>query len=382
MKKQTAALFAAAVLVFALAACSAADSSGDSSLSGSSAVQSAEESTVDLEGLFTDRDLRQEADTSGAKTLQAASGKTDTISEEGVYILTGEAENYTVRIEAGKKAKVQLVLDGLNVTNQDFPVIYDVSAGKCFITTAAGGGTLSVTGTFRSDGSVKTDAVIFGRDDLVLNGTGTLSLTSKAGNGISGKDELRITGGTYQIDSALHSIEANDMIAVSGGTFSLHAGKDGLHTKNNDDDTLGSVIIKGGTFTIESDSDAVHAVTKFQMDAGSLQITAHEAIEATMIEINAGSLSIHASDDAFNAAHKSKIYDAPCITFNGGTTVIVMEDGDNDALDSNGDIIINGGTLDITTTGSAFDYAGSAQFNGGKILLNGTEISEIPESTK
>ena len=40
----------------------------------------------------------------------------------------------TVRIEADKEAKIQLVLDGVSITNDDFPAIYVVSADKVFIT--------------------------------------------------------------------------------------------------------------------------------------------------------------------------------------------------------------------------------------------------------
>ncbi|MBQ6907578.1 MAG: carbohydrate-binding domain-containing protein, partial [Clostridia bacterium] len=39
--------------------------------------------------------------------------------------------------------------------------------------------TLSVTGTFTADGDTNTDAVIFSKDDLVLNGTGPIFLPER-----------------------------------------------------------------------------------------------------------------------------------------------------------------------------------------------------------
>jgi hypothetical protein len=98
-------------------------------------------------------------------------------------------------------AKVQLVLDGVSITNTDSPAIYVVSADKCFVTTTDSVSTLTVTGTFAADGDTNIDAVIFSKDDLVLNGTGTLNISS-TGNGITSKDDLTVTGGTYSASTA------------------------------------------------------------------------------------------------------------------------------------------------------------------------------------
>ena len=86
-------------------------------------------------GLFTKRDLAQTADTSGAQAVTVSDGQTIDITDEGVYVLSGTAADCTVKVSADKNAKVQLVLDGVHVTNSDFPVIYVVSADKVFVTT-------------------------------------------------------------------------------------------------------------------------------------------------------------------------------------------------------------------------------------------------------
>ena len=53
-----------------------------------------------------------------------------------------------------------------------------------------------------------------------------------------------------------------------------------------------------------------------------------------------------------------------------------MGRGDTDAIDSNGDLVINGGTLNITGQ-SAFDYEKKAELNGGKVIVNGSEVTSI-----
>lgn len=332
----------------------------------------------DADEIFTSRDLEQEPDLSSAKSITVSSNDTVTISEEGIYVISGTAENCTVRVEAGNEAKVQLVLDGVSITNSSTPAIYVVSADKCFIT-SSGSNSLSVTGAFTSDGDTNTDAVIFAKDDIVLNGIGSLSINSAQGNGISGKDDIKITGGTYTLISAKDSLEANDSISVCGGDFTIKSSKDALHSENDEDNSLGWIYISGGTFDITAASDSVQATTLCRIDGGNLTLKSSEGIEATYVQINDGTISIAASDDGINASKKSA-YSTPTVEINGGSVKVVMGQGDTDAIDSNGNIIVNGGKIDITAQVSSFDCDGTAQYNGGTIIINGTQVDSIPQS--
>ena len=352
-----------------------ADFSGKQSASAQTVSTSSTSATVlDASELFSDRDLKQTADLSDAVYYTVSDGTDIHIAEEGVYVLTGTAKNVTIYVEADTEAKVQLVLDGLNLTNADFPCIYVTEADKVFVTTSSNS-SLSVTGTFTQDGDTNTDGVIFSRSDLVLNGTATLTISS-TDNGIVGKDDLKVTGGTYNITAASKAIEANDSIRIAGGTFNLTAGTDGLHAENDEDDTLGYVYISDGTFTISAGDDGIHGTSIVQIDGGTFDITAAEGIEGTYIRINDGNINIQASDDGINAAQKSNSY-RPTIEFNGGTTTIVMGAGDTDGVDSNGDIYVNGGTINVTGN-STFDYDGTAEYNGGTIIVNGEQVDTIP----
>ncbi len=323
---------------------------------------------------FTDRDLEQTADLSEAVYYSVSSGQDITITSAGVYVLSGEASNVTVYVEAGKDDKVQLVLDGVSVTNESFPVIYVKSADKVFVTTSADS-TLTVTGTFVSDGNANTDGVIFSKADLTLNGTATLTVSS-TDNGIVGKDDLKITGGTYVITASSKAIESNDSIRIADGVLYLTAGTDGLHVENDEDASKGYIYIGGGSLTITAGDDAIHATTVVQTDGGTIAITAAEGIEATYIQFNAGTISIQASDDGVNAAYKSSAY-TPTVEINGGEITVSMGAGDTDGIDSNGNIIVNGGTVSVTGN-STFDYDGTAQYNGGTIIINGQQASSIP----
>ena len=325
-----------------------------------SSVQSVSSSDAFSEA-FSNRDLSGDYDTAEAVTISLngtsasassdsvqISGSTVTITAAGTYILSGTLDNGSIIVNATKDDKIQLVLDGVTIHSEAFAAIYVVQADKVFITLAEGSvNTLTNGGSFVQIDDSDVDAVIFAKDDVTLNGSGMLVISSPAGHGIVGKDEVTITGGTYEISSAKCAIRGKDSIAISDGTFTLKAGTDGLHAENNDDDTLGNIYIAGGSFTITASDDGVHANTLLQIDGGSLSIFAAEGLEATYIQIN------------------------------GGDITISMGAGDTDGVDSNGNIVVNGGTIRVSGQ-STFDYDGTAKYNGGTIIVNGRQVSSIP----
>ncbi len=392
-----AALVLAAAL--ALSACGTqTDQTAQNSQTGTqnangSAGSSGTAQTVDsalYEEAFSSRDLSGEYDESEAVTIRLngssaeassdavqISGGTVTITAAGTYILSGSLQNGSVIVNASKDDKVQLVLNNAEIRSESFAAIYVVQADKVFVTLAGGSvNTLSNGGSFTQTDDNNVDGVIFSKDDLTLNGSGTLTVTSPAGHGIVGKDEVTITGGSYQITADGHAIAGKDSIAIAGGSFVLQAGKDGLHAENSDDETKGSLYIADGSFTITVRDDAVHAETLLQIDGGSFSITAAEGLEATYIRINGGDIQISASDDGVNAARKSSAY-TPTFEMNGGTLTVKMGAGDTDGIDSNGNIVINGGTISVTGN-STFDYDGTATYNGGTIIINGQQVNAIP----
>ena len=352
-------------------------------------VSTQDSGSDDFSDAFSDRDLSGEYDdetvsiklngtsASASADTVSISGSNVTITGAGTYILSGSLENGSIIVNASKDDKVQLVLNGVSINSDTYAAIYVIQADKVFVTLAEGTqNTLSNSGTFTQTDDNNVDAVIFSKDDITLNGTGVLQIKSPGGHGIVGKDEVTITAGTYVISAANHAIRANDLLAISGGTFTLTAGEDGLHAENSDDDTLGKIYIAGGTFSIKVSDDAVHATAMLQIDSGSMNITAAEGLESTYIRINGGAISISASDDGINAAKKSSAY-TPTIEINDGEITIVMGSGDTDGVDSNGNIVLNGGTLNVSGS-STFDCDGSAQYNGGTIIVNGQQVDSIP----
>ena len=338
-----------------------------------------EGSVLDTTEMFTERDLEQSADLSDATYITLENNQDVSITEAGVYVLSGDVENVTITVDADDEAKVQLVLDGVSIVNDDSPAIYVKSADKVFVTLTDSDNYLEVSGTYQADGDTNLDAVIFSKDDLVLNGVGSLEVVSAQGNGITSKDDLKITGGTYSITSLEDSLEANDSIRIAGGDITIDSGKDGLHSENEDDLSLGYIYISGGTLNITAADDGIQGTSVVQIDGGVINVgTSMEGIEGTYIQINGGDITIYAKDDGINASAKSNAYDT-VIEVNGGTIDVTVGSGDTDAFDSNGNIYINGGTINVSAN-SAFDPNGTAELNGGTVTVNGEVITEITVS--
>ena len=300
--------------------------------------------------IYSDRDMEQSPDLTDAKYIEVADGEDINLTEEGIYVISGDATDVTINVE-NEEAKIQIVLDGVSISNTDSPVIYVKAADKVFVTSTEGSeNNLEVTGEYVIDGEENLDAVIYSKDDLTLNGLGTINITSAQGNGISGKDDVVITGGTYNINAGKHGIEANDLMAICGGTFTIDATKDGLQS-----------------------------AATLQIDGGTYDISAAEAIEATEIIINDGKIDIEASDDGINASQKTENMDVS-VTINGGEIIITMGQGDTDAIDANGSIVINDGTIEISAQ-SPFDYDGTGDLNGGTVTVNGETVTELTNQT-
>ncbi|MGN1398904.1 MAG: carbohydrate-binding domain-containing protein [Erysipelotrichaceae bacterium] len=322
--------------------------------------------------MFTDRDLDNSVDTSQASLCTLTSNKDLSITEEGIYLISGNVSNSTIYVEVKDNEKVQLVLDNVTIKNDNSPCIYVKNADKVFITTISDS-TLSVSNQFIT-GENNSNAVIYSLDDLTLNGTACLTITSSE-NAVKCNDDLKITSGTYNISAQKKGFDANDSIRIANGTFTVEAKTDAFHAENNDDGTLGYIYIADGIFNIKATDDGIHATSVIQIDSGTFTINAYEGIEATYIQINGGTFNITASDDGINAARKSTSY-SPLIEITAGDITIVMGPGDTDAIDSNGNLVVIGGRIDITAN-SAFDYDGNATYSSATIIVNGQQVDAI-----
>lgn len=222
----------------------------------------------------TRADESETNETENAASGAYISGNIITITKEGTYVLSGALSEGQIIVDADS-AKVQLVLDNADITCASSAAIYVKNADKTFITLAEGSENILMnTAEYETIDDNNIDAVIFSKDDLTLNGKGTLTINSEYGHGIVSKDDLKLVGGTCNITAKNHALSGKDSVRIAAGTYNLTSGKDGIHSENADDDEKGFVYIASGDFTIESTGDGIDASYVVQIDDGDFDITA------------------------------------------------------------------------------------------------------------
>lgn len=363
-------------------------------------------SELDLSGMFTDRDIDIGYEESSAAQIvlngDSAEAKgsgvsvqnsTITITAEGTYIISGTLFDGQIVVDAADTDKVQLVLNGVTITNDDGACIYVKNADKIFVTLATGTeNILSDTGEVyvQEDSETNVDAVIFSKDDITFNGEGSLSINANYANGIAGKDDVKFTRGTYSITAIGNAIEGKDSVRIKDGTFNLNSGKDkdGIHTSNDEESGKGYVYIEGGKFTINSKDDGIHAATVLYICGGDIDIAdSYEGIEGDTIDILGGTIKVKASDDGLNASTSTAQdnygfggmggvmeYDENAYIHIYGGNLYVNSDGDG--IDSNGDLYIDGGDIvvdgPVNDGNGPLDKGGEATISGGTVIAVGS----------
>lgn len=327
------------------------------------------------------------ADTAGANDENAAvkvkSGASLSLSGTGTLTACGNAKN---GIKGASDAVITVDELTLNIEAADDGLSCDdeltIKGGRVNIT--AGGD--AVKASPDTDDAENPDTTSLG--NVTVSG-GTMTLTA-ANDGVQADGNLTISGGTFAVtangghttsltdDSAsCKGLKAGKTLTVSGGTVNVDSADDALHAND--------VTVSGGTLTLASGDDAVHADNDLVVGVkGSsstsnpkIDITAsYEGLEGTTVSVYSGDIDVAASDDGVNAANSGlgERSDKYAIHIAGGDLYI---DAGSDGLDSNNDISITGGRVEVygadAMMDAAIDYDGTFTLSGGTLFGAGME---------
>ena len=339
---------------------------------------------------FTEKDYDTSYDESTASKIELSgssasvsgdgvtvSGSTVTISKAGTYVISGQSDGVQIKIAADKSDDVKLVLKGATMTNTD-AAISATSAGHVYLTLAEG--TTNSLSDSSSNSDEKANASLFSKVDLTINGSGILNVDGKKSNAIKANDTLHITGGTFNVTSVGDAFNVNDELNVTGATMTIDAKEDGVKVDNDDDMTVGNMYLANNTITVTAGEDSIHASGNLVIDSGTYTVkNATEGIEGKSITINGGDINVYATDDGVNAANKNAQQSDIYFTMTGGNLTVEVGQGDTDPIDSNGNIMVTGGTIKLIGQ-SGFDFDGTATYTGGDIYINGEKQTEIVNS--
>lgn len=341
--------------------------------------------------MFTDRDTRAAYDEESAvrielngSSISASSdsvqinGTTAILTEEAIYIVSGTLDDGMLVVDADEAAKLQIVLDNASITSSTSAALYVLEADKVFVTLAEGSqNALANGGSFVAIDDSDIDGAVYSKQDLTFNGSGALTVTSPAGHGIVGNDDLVLAGGTYTVASASHGLNANDSVRITGETgLTLDAGKDGIHAENNDDASLGFVYISGGTFAIEAEGDGISAGAYLQITDGAYDILAGggSVNGESQSSTSWGGFRGGPMETASSAGETSEsstsmkgLKAVSSLVISGGAFTI---DAADDAVHSNADMTVSGGTFAIATGDDAFHADETLTVTGGTIDIS------------
>ncbi len=375
--KLCSAALACALTVCSLSACqsggqteSSDEPEKEASLSGSEqASYGTAENLPDVSEMFTDRDLSGKYDeaesiavtlTEDGASCQADSvridGNTVTITEEGVYVLSGSLEG-RILVDAPDTDKVQLVLNGVEISGGENAAIYAKEADKLFLTLPEGTQNMISGREFTDSEGNSIDGAIFARCDLTVNGTGSLEVQAETGNGVVSKDDLAVTGGTITVEAPDgHGLEGKDSVRIADGQLNIVSGKDGIHSENNDNAQKGYVYAADGQITIDSQGDGISAGLCLQIDGGTFDITA----------AGGNGNRTAATDENGDTVSAKGLKSDGGIVLNGG---IITADCQDDAIHAGGDLAVNGGTIQLATGDDGLHSDTSVTVAGGSLEI-------------
>ncbi|MDR0884468.1 MAG: carbohydrate-binding domain-containing protein [Oscillospiraceae bacterium] len=354
-----------------------------------------------------------------------------TIATNGTHTLSGDIGGQ-VLVTA---EKVTLILDGARIHCADGAGILGKDGNGEDVLQA-------LTIELRGESTITSGSKhgIQAKDALTLQGDGKLTINAGK-DGIHASDALNIVGGTFHITAANDGIQSEKELTISGGNFTLKTGggaaavtrdngsaqrgrpatpastdtashkglkaagdmtiTDGTFSIDSADDSVhsnGNIQLQGGLFTLASGDDGVHADATLDISGGEINVTqSYEGLEGAKVNISAGTVLVHATDDGINAAGGNNESgggafgqdrfrpgapgggnSAYSINISGGTVTVYSG---SDGVDSNGTLDITGGTTAIFVNaprdGDATDTDG-----GGTILPALYGKANVPSGTE
>ena len=351
--------------------------------------------TVDLSA------LSKEVNADGATVL---SNDVTTITSAGSYILTGAYAGITVSVGNGETS--HLFLNDATISGGAGIAISNTNKKSTLIITAC-------ENTENEVASKGDDAnAIHVKGTLKINGTGTIKVSAKK-NGIKVSKGLSIADSTINLTAGNHALSARFIEAANAKVNVLSAGKDALNAECDDETqefTLdeGYVSLKSSKVFASVSGDGIQADTFVYITGGSVDIktsatfvsygaesmAAYDLSEDDFRYIKSGDTYKKIDDVATKGARYAMIQSAKGIkcgeikyeidgteyAVTENTNYFIVIDGarvkinsSDDAIHTNsGNVLIKGGTLDLTTLDDGIHADELVKIDGGEITVNGS----------
>ena len=312
-------------------------------------------------------------DLTNATTITLSGTDDVTVSDGGVYVLTGTLTDGRVLVNA-PGVDVTLVLQDADITCSDSSALYIYKAASVLVylpdgtaSTLTDGSSYDYGDGVSSAADEEPNACLYAKSDLIIAGGGTLTVTGNAGNGITGKDTLKIEDTAVSVTAANHGINGKDCLVLKQADVTVTSGGDALRATNDSDTTLGCVLIGASALTLTAGEDGIQAETTLTLfdttgtitsgggsGAALADDTSAKGIKAgTDIIVRSGSYTLDCADDTVHANGN--------VTVSGGTFTVTTGD---DGVHADNAVTITDGTIDIVSSDDGLNAAGGADQSG------------------
>ncbi len=302
------------------------------------------------------------------------SNKKISITSGGTYLISGTLDDGQVYVNT--KEKVHIVLNGINISCSDSSPLYIEDSDNAVITVCDGTENVLVDTAnyvFETEEDNEPDAVIYSKDDLSINGNGALNITANYNEGITSKNDLRISGVTINVTSVGNSIKGKDSLALMDVTINAESQSDGLKSSNDEEADKGFIAFESGVFNISAALDAVQAETDLIINGGTFNIKTGAGSD-TESSSNSEQQTFGGRGGMMGDGNSNKTEDSEKGLKAGGTITInngeINADCTDDTIHSNTIVEINNGTLSLSSGDDGIHATSELNINGGNITVS------------
>lgn len=273
---------------------------------------------------LSDSGITVENDTKGAVSIN---GKIAAITSSGNYIVDGNITEGQILVNipdvTADAEAVEMTLSNVTMTNSTMPCIYSQSTDKLKIN-VEGTNTLTDTATAAY---TDMDGCIYALTDLTItkNSTGTLNVTSSLNKGIYSDKDLKINGGTVNVNTDVDDLSdadalvADNTLSIDGANVTVDSSADGLKSKDE------NVEVVSGSVEVKAGNDAVQAAASIDVSGGTVIAGGDRGFRldtAGLLNITGGDVIATATDYAlYNAAASGATID-----MSGSTQTVLFLD--------------------------------------------------------
>lgn len=335
---------------------------------------------------ITEEDNEQEIDTTnatqivfsdGAATVSGAgaavSGNRVTVKTGGTYLVTGSTADGQLLVDAADTDTVKLVLQNANIQSASGAAIYVQNAGKTILN-AAKDTVNRLTDAKQYSGQVneEPDSAVYSKDDLTVNGKGTLKISGNYNDAVKSNDTLTVTGAVLEITGVDDGLVGKDFVLINGGSITVNVAGDGIKSTYDTDTAKGAIAVSGGSLQITAGADGLQAQTEIRLTDGDFTVTTGGGSAAspakTQTQNPMGGMASDAAAYAEETAQTAESYKGiKCgylTEISGGTYRLDCAD---DAVHCNNTVVISGGTLTVQSGDDGIHADTLLSVSGGTI---------------